>query len=281
MVASDRPVDYLIIGHVSKDLTADGPTLGGTATYLSLTAKALGKRAAIVTSVGPDLDLHPLTEVSIHMVPSQDSTIFANEYLPEGRLQSIRTSAVSLTSTDIPDKWRDAPIVHIAPIANEVDYSILDIFPQALICMTPQGWLRRWGPSGEVWLENWKIIQDQISRAGVVVFSNEDLQGNEDTIDQISRFCEILAITDGSRVSRIFWADEWRQIPAPAAEEIDPTGAGDIFATAFFIFLNDGHSPWAAARLANHLAAISVSGSGIAGIPRATEVNFVERTVIE
>ena len=85
MVASDRPVDYLIIGHVSKDLTADGPTLGGTATYLSLTAKALGKRAAIVTSVGPNLDLHPLSGVSIHMVPSQDSTIFANEYLPGER----------------------------------------------------------------------------------------------------------------------------------------------------------------------------------------------------
>jgi hypothetical protein len=85
MVASDRSVDYLIIGHVSKDLTADGPTLGGTATYSSLTAQALGKRASIVTSVGPDLDFHPLSEVSIHMVPSQDSTTFSNEYLSKGR----------------------------------------------------------------------------------------------------------------------------------------------------------------------------------------------------
>ncbi|MBE9479723.1 MAG: hypothetical protein IMY80_07140, partial [Chloroflexi bacterium] len=209
MYASDRPVDYLIIGHVSEDLTADGPTLGGTATYSSLTAQALGKRAAIVTSAGPDLDLHPLSEVLIHMVPSQDSTIFSNEYLSEGLLQSIRTTAASLTSTDIPNNWRDAPIVHIAPIANEVDNSILDIFPQALICLTPQGWLRRWGPSGEVWLENWEIIQDQISRAGVAVFSIEDLEGNKETIDQISRFCEVLTITEGSRGARIFWADEW------------------------------------------------------------------------
>jgi sugar/nucleoside kinase (ribokinase family) len=281
MVASDRSVAYLIIGHVSKDLTADGPTLGGTATYSSLTANALGKRAAIVTSVGPDLDLTPLSEVSVHIVPSQDSTIFANEYLPGERLQSIRTTAASLTSTDVPDKWRDAPIVHIAPIANEIDTSILDIFPQALVCLTPQGWLRRWGPSGDVWLKNWEIIQDQISHAGVVVFSSEDLQGNEDTMDQISRFCEILAITDGSRGARVFWADEWRHIPAPVTQEIDPTGAGDIFAAAFFIFLNDGHSPWTAARLANHLAAISVSRSGIASIPRSSEVKLVERTVIE
>lgn len=243
MNASGRPVDYLVIGHIAKDITSLGLALDGTSAYSSLTAHALGKRAAIVTSAGPDLDLHPLSDVSIHMVPSQDSTIFSNEYLPEGRLQSIRTTAASLTSTDIPDNWRDAPIVHIAPIANEVDNSILDIFPQALICLTPQGWLRRWGPSGEVWLENWEIIQDQISRAGVVVFSSEDLQGSEHTIDQISRFCEILAITDGSRGTRIFWAGEWRHIPAPVTQEVDPTGAGDIFAAAFFIFLSETTHP--------------------------------------
>ncbi|MCJ7568674.1 MAG: PfkB family carbohydrate kinase [Anaerolineales bacterium] len=281
MYASDRPVDYLIIGHVSKDLTPDGPALGGTAAYSSLTAQAIGKRAAIITSASHDLDLHPLSEVSIHRVPSQDSTIFSNKYLPEGRIQSISATAAALTSTDIPDDWRDAPIVHIAPIANEVDSSILDIFPHAFICLTPQGWLRRWGPSGEVWLENWEIIQDQISRAGAVVFSIEDLEGNEETMDQISRYCEILAITEGDRGARVFWANEWRQIPAPVVEEIDPTGAGDIFAAAFFIFLNDGHSPWIAARFANHLAAFSVTRSGIASVPRSTEVKFSERTVIE
>jgi hypothetical protein len=85
MNTSGRPVDYLVIGHIAKDVTILGPTLVGTATYSSLTAQALGKRAAIVTSSGPDLDLHPLSEVSIHIVPSQDSTIFANEHLPEGR----------------------------------------------------------------------------------------------------------------------------------------------------------------------------------------------------
>jgi hypothetical protein len=91
MIASDRPVDYLIIGHVSEDLTANGPTIGGTATYSSLTAQALGKRAAIVTSASPDLNLHPLSEVLIHMVPSQDSTIFSNEHLSDERRQWTAT----------------------------------------------------------------------------------------------------------------------------------------------------------------------------------------------
>ena len=281
MYASDRTVDYLIIGHVSKDLNPDGPVLGGTVAYSSLTAQALGRRTAVITSAGHDLDLHPLSGVSTHMVSSQDSTIFSNEYLSGVRRQTISAKAARLTSADVPGDWRTAPLVHLAPIANEVDYSIIDLFPEAFICLTPQGWLRRWGPSGEVWLENWESIQDQISRADAIVFSIEDLEGNEETIDQISRFCEILAITEASRGARIFWADEWRQIPAPVTEEVDPTGAGDIFAAAFFIHLNEGHSPWAAARFANHLAALSVTRSGISSVPRSSDVKFVERMVSE
>ena len=28
-----EPVDYLVIGHLTRDLTAEGPRLGGTAAY--------------------------------------------------------------------------------------------------------------------------------------------------------------------------------------------------------------------------------------------------------
>ena len=40
------PIDYLIIGHLTQDLTPSGPMLGGTASYASLTARALGLRSA-------------------------------------------------------------------------------------------------------------------------------------------------------------------------------------------------------------------------------------------
>lgn len=114
MNASGRSVDYLIIGHVSKDLTAGSSALGGTAAYSSLTAQALGKRAAIITSTSHDLDLHPLSDVSIHLVPSQDSTTFLNEYLPEGRnpglpLVSPTISRHSLSHGAVLPVSRDLP----------------------------------------------------------------------------------------------------------------------------------------------------------------------------
>ena len=281
MYASGRLVDYLLIGHISKDIAPDGPCLGGTAAYSSLTARALGRRVGLVTSAGPDLDLQPLSEISIHVVPAQDSTSFVNEYLPTGRRQSISATAVSLSSTDIPGDWLNAPIIPVAPIADEVAPSVIDTFPKALVCLTPQGWLRRGDSSGNVRLESWEIIQDQIERADAVVFSLEDLQGSQEAIDQISRVCKVLVITEGSHGARVFWGDEWRQIPATLVKENDSTGAGDIFAPAFFVCLSDGISPWNAAKFANHLAAASVTRTGIASVPSSPEIKLAERMVFE
>ena len=62
---SIEPIDYLMIGHITRDETPDGPRLGGTATFSSLMAKALGLRVGIVTSWGADLPLGPLSEIPI------------------------------------------------------------------------------------------------------------------------------------------------------------------------------------------------------------------------
>ena len=39
-----EPIDYLIIGHISQDITPSGIQLGGTAAYAALTARACGLR---------------------------------------------------------------------------------------------------------------------------------------------------------------------------------------------------------------------------------------------
>jgi hypothetical protein len=48
---SFEPIDYLVIGHLTQDIIPDGFRLGGTAAYSALTARALGLRVGIVTSV--------------------------------------------------------------------------------------------------------------------------------------------------------------------------------------------------------------------------------------
>ena len=52
----------------------------------------------------------------------------------------------------------------------------------------------------------------------------------------------------------------------------DATGAGDVFAAAFFVRLLETRDPWEAARFANRVAAVSVTRPGLQGIPTPTEV---------
>jgi sugar/nucleoside kinase (ribokinase family) len=55
-----------------------------------------------------------------------------------------------------------------------------------------------------------------------------------------------------------------RHVPVTPVQEADPTGAGDIFAAAFFIRLHRNNGdPWDAARFANGIAAATVKAVGL------------------
>jgi len=115
-----EPVDYLLIGHVTLDLTAQGPTLGGTATYAALTAKAFNLRVGVITSCRQDLALEELKGISICRKKSLETSTFINTHTPAGRVQHIKGAADSLKLEDVPAAWRNAPIVHLGPVLHEI-----------------------------------------------------------------------------------------------------------------------------------------------------------------
>ena len=56
-------------------------------------------------------------------------------------------------------------------------------------------------------------------------------------------------------------------MPGFPVAEVDPTGAGDVFAAAFLIRLQETQDPIAAARFANATASFCVQAPGVTGIP--------------
>jgi sugar/nucleoside kinase (ribokinase family) len=54
--------------------------------------------------------------------------------------------------------------------------------------------------------------------------------------------------------------------------EVDPTGAGDIFAAAYLVALLKTQDPWLSAQFANCIAAHSVERSGWDSIATAAEI---------
>jgi sugar/nucleoside kinase (ribokinase family) len=83
-------------------------------------------------------------------------------------------------------------------------------------------------------------------------------------LDQYRQWSKLLVMTEGVRGCTVFLGDEIRQIPALPVNQVEPTGAGDIFAAAFLyrLYQTDGN-PWEAARFANKIASQSVTQTGL------------------
>lgn len=266
------PVDYLIIGHLACDLTPSGPRLGGTVAYSGLTARALGLRVGVVTAWGGEVPLDVLKDIQVSSLPVSQSTTFENVYTPEGRLQIIHHIAPDLSLDQVPSRWREAPIVHVGPIAGEGKLLADGQFQASVLGLTPQGWLRTWTDAGRVYPGPWPEAASMLPKAGAAVISLDDVGGNEEEIEMMASSCKVLAVTEGPAGARLYWNGDLRRFYAPRIKEVDATGAGDIFAAAFFWRLYATRDPWAAARFATHLASFSVQRRGLEGIPTQEEI---------
>jgi hypothetical protein len=265
-----KPVDYLVIGHLACDITPTGLKLGGTVSYASLTARALGYHPGIVTAWAGEIPLDPLEGIQVYSIPTERSTSFENIYLPSGRKQIIHHQAPHIDYGSVPDLWKNSSIIHLGPIAHELEITSETGFSSSLIGLTPQGWMRTWDDSGNI---SSRCCPDlsPLAAAGAMVISIEDVAGDEDEIERLSLENKVLAVTEGFAGARLYWNQDMRRFNAPKIEEVDSTGAGDIFATAFFIRLLTTRDPWEAARFATRIASASVTRIGLEGIPTSGE----------
>jgi sugar/nucleoside kinase (ribokinase family) len=271
-LSSLQPVDYLAVGHAAVDLTPQGRQLGGTVSYAALTARALGMQVGIVTSAGIDAPLQALDGIQVFNIPTENSTTFENIKTQNGRKQILHHRAALISFDHIPHAWRDAPIVHLAPIAQEVDVAMAGQFPSSFVGVTPQGWMRAWDGNGRVEAKAWENSEQVLGRAGGVVLSVEDVYRDLEQVEWMAHHTRLLCLTEGESGAVLYWNGDRRRFRPPFMEEVDSTGAGDIFAAAFFVRLHQTRDPWEAARFATSLAAHSVARPGLDGIPTQREI---------
>lgn len=270
-------IDYLLIGHITRDVTPEGNLIGGTVSYAGRIGHALGCQTAVLTSCQADYEgLQELTDLAVEVIPAVHTTTFENIYMENGRSQTIHAVAAPINVTHLPAKWANPSVVHLGPLVNEVDPAIIHQFPNSIIGLTPQGWMRRWTEDGTVFAREWPEAAHYLPLADVVILSEEDLL-DEDMLPRYRQASKLLILTENARGCTVFAGDTVRRISAPAVLEIEPTGAGDTFAAAFLTrYWQNGRNPWQAAEFANIVAAHSVTQVGL-----DAKIQFIQKTIEE
>jgi 1D-myo-inositol 3-kinase len=282
-------IDFLAIGHATHDRTPDGFRRGGTVCYAAVTAQRLGRSPGILTRASSDgLLVHEtpgrpenaaaprgseLEGISIRLLPSSVNTTFVNIYHDGKRTQVLESLAEPISVSDLPAAWSAVPVVLLGPIAGELGPDWVDQFPNSIMGITPQGWMRKWDERGHVSSAPWVGAERCLHRADVVVLSREDVGGDERVIADLAAQARTLLVTDGWRPVELHVAGARHRLPTRQTREVDPTGAGDVFAAGYLVGLAETGDPLAAARFAIATASMSIEGLGMAAIPDRARVD--------
>ncbi|MGH7313056.1 MAG: PfkB family carbohydrate kinase [Candidatus Rokuibacteriota bacterium] len=266
--------DFVAIGHVTLDRFGDLTRPGGAALFAAVTAHRLGLSAAILTSHAVDFPLEAIPpQIEVVSLEAPATTVF--EHSRDGGRRALRlvSAAGPLTAGDVPEDWRDAGLVMLAPVAGEVDPGLVEPFQDATIAAEGQGWLRAVGPDGAIGPRPWTPPPGLLERLQALFLSSEDVRGQEPAMLEWLQRLPLAVLTAGGAGALLYVNGERFEVRAHPARVVDVTGAGDVFAATFLLRYHFDGDPWEAAAAAACAASLSLGAEAWTGVP--------DRTVLE
>lgn len=297
-IQSTKAPDYLVIGHITADLMEDGSvTLGGTALYSGLAAANMGARVAILTrgKFGgeikgmqvPGLDQFA-DKIQVIVQDADVPTTFTNHYIGSRRTQQIKHWAGPIDLRGMPTHWGNAKIVHLGPVADEIDPRRISGLTTNFLGVTPQGWMRTWPKErgGTVQLVPLRLPVDLVNRIDSAIVSDEEIFQSREFVERVGER-RMSVVTRGPEGATIYHrrgaGDDLLpgvknfltvDIPGINVKVKSLTGAGDVFAAAFFMQASRrDSSALEAGMYANAVAALSLRELGAGAVPTMQEVN--------
>jgi 1D-myo-inositol 3-kinase len=255
--------DFVAIGHVTLDRFGESTRPGGSALYAAVTAHRLGLSVGLLTSHGDDFPLEVIPpKIEVISIPADETTVFEHRHEPGGRVSHVRSVASPLTTADVPEDWREAALTLLAPVVDEVDPMIATLFTDGAVGAAAQGWVRQVTPDGLVIPRPWQSPESLLQSVQALFLSREDILGQEaEGIEWFQRMP--VGVLTADRVGALLFVNGERyEVQPRPAREVDPTGAGDVFAATFLIQYQRDGDAWQAAAAAACAGSLAVEGEG-------------------
>jgi 1D-myo-inositol 3-kinase len=273
----------LAVGHVTWDRLpgrATSDVLGGSVSYAALAARKLGWDVGILTSAGGDFRAErELPGVAAFVQSSVVTTRFVNAYDEDGaRHQVVAARAEPVDVGELPEDWREPDALLLAPVVGEVPAGSALGFSASVVGAIAQGWLRHVDVDGGVEPTPWHDPAGALAGVHVLFLSEHDLPDGEAGARGLLQYVPIVALTRGWKGCTVLTRQATTDVPTLPREEVDPTGAGDVFATAFLVRYHETGDPLEAAAFAGCAASCVVEGVGATTLGDRAEV---ERRLVQ
>ena len=299
-------VDVISIGEMLVDITRKerdaphtvpsiylGPNPGGAPAIFADSVARLGLSVSFLGCVGKD-DFGELllnrfksdgVDVSgIRVLEGYTTGIAFVAYFRDGSRRfvfNLRYSASGFLSSDMVSEelFQGAKLLHISGSSLAISDRLRESCIKALRLARDYGLKVSFDPNLRLELaplEKWKELIKPFSEADIICPSLEDasaLTGLKDPWEVAESFeAEVVAVKLGRGGSIALWSGRRYEQPAFLVEEVDPTGAGDVYDAALAVAYLKRLPPQEALKLANAAAAIKVSRKGSMEGPRLREV---------
>jgi len=264
----------LAVGHVTRDRRPGGDVLGGSVTYGALAAQKLGWDVAILTAAGPDFDPErELPGVSAFLRRSPATTRFVNEYDEDGtRRQVVTARADDVDLEALPDAWRDPDALLLGSVANELYGVHAAALEAGCVGAIAQGYVRSIDRDGVVSVRDWAAPARDLLGVHVLFLSEHDLPSADARARDLLGCVPIVALTRGWKGLTLLSRDAVHEVPTLPRPEVDPTGAGDVFAAAFLVRYQETGDPLEAAAFGACAASCAVEGIGATTLGDRAEI---------
>jgi hypothetical protein len=254
---------------VALDRTPEGGwTPGGPSLFASRAFATLGAEVTLVTTLEAGFEPPALGGIEVRSAPGELPR-YANTYDAEGnRSQLLLARGSPLKLSHAVRRGEVFDLVFFTPAYHE--FQRLPRTPQDVLCgVSLQGALRTADTSGRVRPHREPFnVSLRFVRPGVLAFfSEEDAPEPERLARHIAKLGAVAILTRGYNGATMFASDgsqhHWDAVPA---QPVDPTGAGDCFASAFLFRYAETNDLASAMRFALAAGALAVEGKGLAGI---------------